>query len=123
MADCPKCGTEIGRSAYCGCGWKRYAKTSDQAPERRCECAYAGCQHDAVLKVKTPTGWANLCHDHSRIYHHAKAEKYCNELGIDTREKRMAWLRKNWKQIPAALPAPMREPGQDDEELTAVDQA
>lgn len=123
MSECVKCGAEIGSSSYCGCGWKRQGKGAGISVERRCECAYAGCLHDAVLKVKTSTGWANLCHDHSRIYHHAKAEKYCNELGLDTREKRMAWLRKNWKQIPAPLPDQIREPGQDDEELTAADQA
>lgn len=121
MSACPKCDTEIGAAAYCGCGWKRGAKARDTGPERRCDCCYEGCSHDAMVKIKTPTGWANMCLDHYAIYHHAKAEKHCRDLGLNTRAQRLAWLRQNWRQL-TALP-PIREPGQDDEELAAMDQA
>src|SRR3990167_4928752 len=92
MSDCPKCGTEIGRSSYCGCGWKRYAKSQHSDAEPHAACAYEGCAYDSFCKIKTPTGWANVCEEHYRIYHHVKAEKYCNDKGLDTREKRRAWI-------------------------------
>ena len=46
--------------------------------------------------------------------HHAQAERYCNNLGLDTLEKRKAWLHAKWPAMAAydTRKAP-REPGED----------
>lgn len=120
MAECPECKTEIGRAAYCGCGWKRHAKAKAPIQGPRADCGYEGCGREAMCKIHTKTGWLNVCEDHYRIYHHAKAEEYCKNLGLDTIAKKRAHFREQIKQLTSRIrPQYMREPGQDDEEVHA----
>ena len=61
--ECQKCGTEIGRSNYCGCGWKKGAYVSQNNVTR--DCCFEGCPNPAILSKILKTGRANLCEFHS----------------------------------------------------------
>ena len=115
MAECPECKNEIGRANYCPCGWKRHAKAKGPVIGPRADCGYEGCGIESMCKIKTKTGWLNVCDDHYRIYHHAKAEQYCRELGLTTTAQKRVYFREQIKLLgqkmrPAYL-GPPREPG------------
>ena len=80
------------------------------------ECCFAGCPNSATLKVKTKTGWANVCLKHDLKIVQERADEYCRKLGLDTVERQREWLLKN---KPMVKKYPMREPGCDDEEIAA----
>lgn len=80
-AECPKCGNTLGAQArYCGCGWKRADET--QAPAR-VQCSHDGCPHNAQIRQRTKTGWANLCDRHYLEHHHKVAQAWSTEHGLD----------------------------------------
>lgn len=73
MAECPKCGNEIGRSAYCGCGWKRFAKDKPDARAeafplgyQQCEWTHATdrCRYPGTLSTNTGQGGPYYCRLH-----------------------------------------------------------
>ena len=119
MAECPQCKSEIGNATYCGCGWGKRGRNHEVPIERRCACGYEGCPHDAMCKIQTKTGWLNVCDDHYRIYHHAKAEAYCRERGLLTTEQKRAWLREEMRKLSDKMRPDYlknsREPGDDEE--------
>lgn len=113
--ECPKCRAEIGNADYCGCGWKKPKKQEYQEP-LRVECAHESCQHRAIVKIQTITGWANLCNFHYQEHYRLQALDYCSALGLHTTEQRKAWMKgairklaEKWK------PDYQREPGEDEE--------
>jgi hypothetical protein len=95
---CPECERYLPVSAIaCRCGWK-----APQAAPTWIPCAFAGCGTSATLKVKTKTGWANVCLDHDVALVQKRANEVCKELGLDTVAKQRAWLLKNGK-MPRSL--------------------
>ena len=117
MKSCPRCDAEIGDTAVaCSCGW-RDRKAKDAPIEPPGPCGYEGCHLPAMCKLRTPTGWLNVCDNHYRIYFHSRAEKTCRDLGLTTIEQKRAWLRNAVSKLANKMrPNYMREPGQDDEE-------
>lgn len=137
MADCPKCGSEIGRSTFCGCGWKKYGKKDARGREEAppVACAHVECPRPAIVRMKRSTGWGNFCHFHYMLHHTDDAKDWLADNGLlrrndesmkDWRARTLRWLANQrevkkgggMKAIADALP-PMREPGEDREEMPA----
>ena len=67
---CPDCYRRIPEGRIkCLCGWSPLAASAVHM--RGPDCAHAECQSSALVRVYTPTGWANLCPEH-----YAKSEIY-----------------------------------------------
>ena len=59
---CPDCGSGLGAKAIkCRCGWSAAASV---APRPRVSCCYSSCLNEALVRVWTKTGWANVCEPH-----------------------------------------------------------
>ena len=85
-------------------------------------CAHESCQHRAVVKIQTPTGWANLCMFHYDEHYRIGALDYCDALGLHTIEQRREWVRGEVKKLVAKWTPDynrQREPGDDDEYIQA----
>lgn len=120
MSECPSCRIEIGSSSYCGCGWKRKAMVSaDKPQEQTVKCCYDVCFLGAKVKIKTKTGWANMCLRHYDEYHQQQSEDYCAALGLNTTEQRRAWFRDQVNRLSNKFTRYAREPGSDFEEDAA----
>jgi len=140
---CPDCGSNLGPSAVkCRCGWKSTGWA--EQPIQRAECAHAPhCTYPALFRRKMPTGWANLCQMHAERHDTATAKAWCQERGLDTREKQIAFWREQvkllnqpkdkraWMNNPKSelarkwadellMTQSVREPGEDDEERIAA---
>jgi hypothetical protein len=115
--ECPKCHSEIGRAKQCGCGWRKEARLFSQEDTK--PCGFEPCPISSKMKIKTKTGWLNVCERHYHEYHRRQAVAYCEAMGLDTVEKQREWVKKNarglMKRYTQNIPA-TREPGQDDEE-------
>lgn len=72
-------------------------KTIVHSEPQYVQCAFAGCGTNATLRVKTKTGWANVCLDHDKELVQKRADIYCAERGLDTPAKQRAWVLKNLK--------------------------
>ena len=111
---CPDCGSALGRGATkCRCGWK----TSAVSEHRKITaCAYENCVTPAIVREKTGTGWATFCEYHMLKEHTKRAEKWCSDHGLFTREQKIAYCREMFKRtFPGAKFPEPREPGCDDE--------
>ena len=90
---CPDCKGEIGRAIYCGCGWK---KTSLRVVGgvQDVRCAHSECGIDAMCRVKTKTGWANLCWQHYDQYFERQAIDNLSKYGMERKadEARDEWV-------------------------------
>lgn len=88
-----------------------------ELPKLRASCAHEGCQTPALVREKTETGWANLCEYHYVKAHTKRAEKWCADHGLHTRQQKIEYCRR----IAKGLFKPMveRVPGEDDEEKAA----
>ena len=113
--ECPDCKSEIGNARYCGCGWQKPSKRDRDEPLPMVNCVYADCLKPAIMREKTPTGWANLCHFHMMQRHHDRAEKYCADRGLDTVAKKRAYVLNLLKR---KTPTIQPEPGCNTEPLT-----
>lgn len=110
---CPECGSALGRYArYCGCGWGKPKKGERQPDLPRVECCFAGCIHLAKVKLKTPTGWANMCAGHYEEFTLKRALETCKRLGLTSVPQMKAWVRQE-KKKGIARDVPLREPGED----------
>jgi len=97
----------------------RHKRAATLAPtEERPTLPCDRCVDPARVRVKTLLGWQNLCHkcDDRRVQ--AEAETYCKAKDLNTLEKQQAYCRTALKRG-IAKSAPGREPGADDEEVTA----
>ena len=116
--ECPQCKATLHDGAkYCGCGWKgRGPKPSDE-PELLIECAHEACQNRAKVKIRVPTGWANLCMAHYDSHFLMKANATCQELGLHTTEQKREWVRGAVDRLVRKwTPVYQREPGADYDE-------
>jgi hypothetical protein len=68
-------------------------KKSQQEPATRShiQCAHDLCAHSAILRLKLPTGWANLCRHHYDFHAQREADKFCAENGLITLEQKRAF--------------------------------
>lgn len=117
MKPCPRCGEKMGYGAKaCKCGWKERTSTpAAGAPQsQHIQCAHMDCTQNAVIKEKTPTGWANLCYAHMMKRANERAKEFCLSIGVTTVGQAREWLRKNKLMVKRA-PVLEREPGCDDE--------
>ena len=118
---CPDCKNEIKNSNYCGCGWRKPSPPVPYAERERVKCCYDVCNRSAVLKVRTPTGWANLCMIHYDEHHQRQADETCRALGLQTVQQKREWVRRKMRELRDRMrPDYMREPGQDDDEIAAA---
>lgn len=101
--ECPNCqGTLADSASYCGCGWrkngdKKAKKDWDALPF--IQCAHMACYDAAKVRIKTKTGWANMCNRHYSTHFLDSAEKYCYALGLDTTEQKRAWVREKVAEL------------------------
>lgn len=58
-------------------------------------CAHVECSFHASVRIKTKTGWANLCSKHYAQYFQDRAEEKCVELGLLTPAMCREWVMKN----------------------------
>ena len=99
------------------------------------QCAYQGCPQGARVRVKKPTGWAQLCEHHYAQDNVKESIEYCEKHGLDTTEKGIAHCKalfkkprdpRAWMKRPKSEIArryadevlrhqPEREPGSDDD--------
>lgn len=100
----------------------------DPQPRPHVDCCRVGCGANALIRLKTPTGWGNFCTEHYIRYwqqHLSQprevAYQFVNQHCEDVR-KRFAnskYARLASEIGPeAAKRELMREPGSDDEEVT-----
>lgn len=78
--NCPDCTRPLSDVATaCRCGWiKGQAETKPHI-----QCAHDSCGTSAVLKRKTPTGWANFCDYHNMQYQQTQALATYRKLGLE----------------------------------------
>jgi hypothetical protein len=90
LNSCPDCDKPIRADALrCGCGWMK----TDFAYRPAIACAFIGCKTPAVVRLKKPTGWANMCEFHYSKDNVAEAERFCAERGLDTTAKKIAFCK------------------------------
>ena len=75
------------------------------------------CANDALVKIKTPTGWLNVCLDCYDDYYRRRAAKTCEALGLHTAAEKRAWVLAQAKRLAErwSVRRP-REPGDDEAE-------
>lgn len=116
--ECPKCHGELHDGAkFCGCGWKR---GSAPVASERVPCAHDGCGIAAMCKIKTETGWANLCWQHYDAHFAEQGRKNSERLGLKTGAEHRAWMRENMKKFPTMAAFDTRakadrQPGEDED--------
>ncbi len=139
MDDCPRCSAPFAtkNAISCACGWKKRAAPKGIEPKVRepVDCAYAGCRNDAILRVQTPTGWANMCKHHDDLYTLGKAKEYTAQHGLKVVGDMRHWIKGReigkgqmhgaFKEAfernkPGRLSVRERVPGEDDEEVREV---
>jgi len=116
---CPECNARLYPSATrCRCGWKERpaAAHQDRPAAVHVDCAHAGCGSGATVRIKTATGWANLCPWHYDRHFLARAEATCARLRLSTPGEKRAWYRQAARILGRKLtPAYQREPGEDED--------
>lgn len=127
--ECPDCHCELHNTAkYCGCGWRKPNQNATP-PRASVPCAHQDCGIDAMCKIKTPTGWANLCWQHYDAHFLAQGQATCERLGLDTVEKQRAYFREGFRKLAGrsfentqreAERLKQREPGEDWDETPAT---
>lgn len=73
MADCPKCGNEIGSSSYCGCGWRsneHRGKSKDDG-----QCHYTAFNR----RCRYPSTIGNWCRFHYELHDPRIGEAFIEE--------------------------------------------
>ena len=124
---CPKCGTYNAPAAKdckdCGTVFAELRKELDDNA-RFCQCSHTDCTTPAICRIKTPTGWANMCQQHYDDWHLNLARDYCTWRGLDSRAKQRDYIKTTLKNSSWAIAAELtaqprhREPGDDDEPMT-----
>lgn len=117
MKPCPRCGEKLWiKAKACKCGWKEREEPAASATpaKQHIQCAYMDCTQGAIIKEKTPTGWANICYGHMMKHANERAKAFCLSIGVTTVGQAREWLRKNKLMVKRA-PVLEREPGCDDE--------
>lgn len=90
MMFCQNCKRRLPDIAEtCKCGWtKESVKQAGFV-----HCANESCPTCAIVRVKTPTGFANFCEAHYEKYFTEQARIFCGSRGFDTQEKQYKFCR------------------------------
>ena len=81
---CPTCGTALGKNAtYCGCGWRKLKPRFEVSRDDPVHCAHEYCGISAMCKIKTKTGWANLCWQHYDQHFERQAVDNLSKYGME----------------------------------------
>lgn len=84
-------------------------------------CAFAGCPHSATIRTQTKTGWANVCPAHDVALVQKSADEYCKARGLDTTEKKRAYVLQTVKGMKRKFTPPdMREPVVEEPEAEEI---
>ena len=114
---CPDCqrGLKAGVNS-CPCGWSKTPSSHarGEPAKEHIQCAHQECGNHAIVRERTPSGWANLCYEHMMAAANKRAKEYCESLGLKTAQDCRDWLREN-KLLVKRAPVLEREPGCDDE--------
>ena len=134
LNSCPDCDKPLRADAFkCSCGWTRTVGSTPSRPI--IDCAFHGCMTPAVVRMRKPTGWANMCEYHYANDNLQESRDYCAKHGLDTTEKKIAHIKvllatpkdpRAWARNPKSEAArrlaesvvgkqPERIPGEDDD--------
>lgn len=123
--NCLSCGANLGRGATkCRCGWR----ASEIQSGARLDCFNAPhCTKPGAIYTNRYSGnrnlWQNFCISCEHKEHQKKSQEFCDSMGLDTTQKKIAFCRAMAKKMDFSIrfdPLPgERVPGQDDEELAA----
>ena len=92
MNNCPDCNRGLRDDAIrCACGWSAL----DVKQPLKIDCAHMECNQGAMMKIKTSTGLAKVCHKHYLQHFQDKAEENCVKLNLLTSTQCREWLRNN----------------------------
>jgi hypothetical protein len=102
------------------------------------QCCFAMCPAPAIMRVRTKTGWANVCEKHEIEIRNREVRQWLRSVGLEREPgesmkawmaRTIAWLKANaekqkrvrgFKSAGSLLVVPrQREPGDDDEEVAA----
>jgi hypothetical protein len=94
------------------------ARKTDVSVEETVLCS---CNLSAKIKIQTDAGWKNVCLGCYHKYHFQQSLNYCEAMGLNDTESRVAWLKKHAKGITGRYTryVPKSEPGMDYEEDVA----
>ena len=95
---CPDCRESLRLYAKsCKCGWSVAPKKGGGTPFERpmVSCAHDGCGFHAFVKIKTPTGYANLCEADYAAHFQKIAVNNCLDRGLSTPAQCRQWIRDN----------------------------
>lgn len=67
-------------------------QTFAEAPRQHIDCGFVGCGVSATIRTRTKTGWMNVCPEHDRVLVQKSADAYCKARGLDTTEKKRAFV-------------------------------
>ena len=84
------------------------------------QCAYDGCGFSSYVRIKTKTGWANLCPLHYDQHFKRQADETCKRLGLKTPAEMREWVKKNNKGLKRFSDAVMPEKSEDEIEIEAI---
>lgn len=88
---CPRCSDDLKWGATsCHCGWKKRKRGEERGlpPRVPVQCAHYDCPDDATIRVRTATGWANLCRGHYDLHWQREADAFCKAAGLNTIEQK-----------------------------------
>lgn len=118
MKHCPRCDALMESAASsCLCGWKdRKQQRQEQSERVRIPCSDESCPDPAICRIVIGRVETPLCYAHYEAHFKNKALNTCNKLGLDTIEKRRAWVQENMGNLKAKFTPPYhREPGEDED--------
>ncbi len=107
LHNCPRCSDDLPWGATsCHCGWKKRARGDGKKLASRVpvQCAYHDCPDDATIRIRTPTGWADLCRGHYVAHHQRIADAYCANAGLNTLEQKRWFCRQGMAAIGSLTP-------------------
>jgi hypothetical protein len=85
FAACPQCGVDLPEdSSACACGWRR--RPAAKSHHKLVPCAHEGCPTEALIRIQTPTGWANLCRVHYEQHWSTQALAWCVKMHLTDRQ-------------------------------------
>lgn len=69
-------------------------RTVGQAlPREHVDCAFLPCQRSAVMRLRRPTGWANVCRVHAEGIWQREADGFVAEQGLTSLAAKQEWVR------------------------------
>lgn len=81
----------------------------ERDPLPQVQCCFAMCQTRATMRIRTKTGWANVCPEHDIELHNREAKDWLRENGLERQpgesmrewtSRALAHVRRGRKPIP-----------------------